>query len=60
MLNVGLRATLYEIFDPIILDIDRLIFDQISQVRLKRGRENHLKGQDIAVSKIVYQISQMF
>ena len=43
------RVQLYEIFEPIIFDIDRLVSDQITQVRLRRLSDQHPKGKEIAV-----------
>jgi hypothetical protein len=50
MLNNIFRDQLYEIFEPIIFDIDRLVSDQITQVRLKRLSDQHPKAKEIAVS----------
>jgi hypothetical protein len=51
ILNDSSRATLHEIFEPIINDIDRLVSEQISQARLKRVLERHPKGQEIKVNQ---------
>ena len=51
MLSESIRETLYKIFEPIIIDIERLVSEQISQARIKRYVENHSKGQKITVSK---------
>lgn len=51
ILNDSSRATLHEIFEPIINDIDRLVSEQISQARLKRVLERRPKGQEIKVNQ---------
>lgn len=51
MLNENIRETLYKIFEPIIIDIERLVSDQIAQARIKRYVEHQSKGQKITVNK---------
>lgn len=50
MLTSVPRTQLYEIFDPIILDIERLVSEQINEARLKRIMDHHPKGKEITVS----------
>lgn len=42
-----LRARLAKFFDHITRDIDSLVREQIDEVRIKRLRENHPKGDSV-------------
>lgn len=46
----GLRRDLQEVFEPVFEEIDRLIKQQVNEVRLKRLADKHPKGETIRVT----------
>jgi hypothetical protein len=48
------RADVQAIFDPIIIDIERLVDDQVNLVKVKRMSGNHPKADEIKVGALLH------
>jgi hypothetical protein len=43
-----------DIFDPLIIDIERLVSEQVNLVKIKRAEEYHERGDEIKAGNIAW------